>query len=200
MGKSRQQNKSRGASNKVVKPAYGEVIIDRDGNRVGDDGYPMTPARTRLHKLLDIVLIFGYLCIAVAVIVVVWALFQGQSYTADSFIAYGGNEYMGYSVASLMRGEALVVFLIGMICIIISHRAMAWLYDGKDAAAVRYLMVGLIVLALGWCSYLFWSVRLVDPISCVYAVLAILTYKSMNDVGQERKTLKPSVFTGKDGQ
>lgn len=199
MGKSRKQKSSKprnaAKAKKVVKPAYGEVLYDEDGYRVGDDGYPMTSCRRRMHRLLDIVLVFGYLCIVAAVVLVVWALFQGQSYTAGDFIAFGGNEYRGHSVASLMRGESLVVFIIGLLCIFVNRRGFAWLYDQGNGGAVRIMLAGLAVLAAGWAIYLFSSVALPDPGSLAYLVLAALLFATMRDVERERRTLRPSVVS-----
>ena len=177
----------------VVKPAYGELLYDQDGYRVGDDGYPLTKPRRRLHRLLDALLVFSYICIVVAVILVVWALFQGQSYTANDFIAYGGNEYKGQNVASLMRVEALVAFTIGFLGIIVSHRGFDWLYDGKDGSAVRWILLGLAALAVGWCAFLFVSVRIIDPVSCVYVLFGLFIFRAMRKVQIERPQLKPSL-------
>ena len=200
MSKTRKRNnsdsaKKAGKANKLVKPAYGEVLYDVDGYRVGDDGYPLTKPRRRMHRLFDAVLIFAYICLVVAVVFVVWALFQGQSLTTEDFIAYGGNEYKGKNVASLMRGEALVAFIIGLIGIISSHRGFDWLYDGKEGSAVCWLLVGAGVLAAGWCVYLFANVQIVDPVSLIFMMLVVLSLATMRQVRIERPTLKPSVVS-----
>ena len=116
----------------VEKPEPLQVVYDENGYRVGDDGYPMTRARRKMHVILNAILVGGYLCVVITVVCMLAAYFQNQSITPTEFIYYGGNEYNGYSVGNLLRLESLFIFLIGIVAVMLSHRCFNWLYDDAD--------------------------------------------------------------------
>ncbi|AJC12428.1 hypothetical protein JI75_06900 [Berryella intestinalis] len=179
----------------LVIPAEGEVLYGDDGLRIGDDGYPMTPMRTAEHRLLDIILIIGYIFVVVAVVLVVLALFQGQDYDTRDFSMHGGAAYKGLNLALLMRCEALVVFVLGLTSVFISHRGFNWLYDNDSLLAVRRCMLIQVALSFAWNVYLWFNVQLVDPFTGLVFLLSILHWLIIVRVIAERPGLTPSKFS-----
>ncbi|MGN0888238.1 MAG: hypothetical protein ACI4UY_05070 [Kiritimatiellia bacterium] len=178
---------------KMVKPELDQVIFDENGYRIGDDGYPMTRPRRRLHATLNAMLIWGYICIVIAVVCVLAAFFQNQSFTPTEFIYYGGNEYNGYSIATLLRFEALCTFIAGLMAIALSHRCFNWLYDKGDDSILAKFYISILVIAGGWNMYLIGFVHLADPATLLLAIFAFSMLWFMVKVKSERRTLRPSV-------
>ena len=176
----------------LVKPEFKQVLYDEDGYRIGDDGYPMTRARRRMHANLNGILVGGYVCVVVAVVCCLAAFFQNQSITPTEFIYYGGNEFNGYSVGTLLRLEALFVFLIGVAAVMLSHRCFNWLYDNGSKDILAKFIVIIAFLGIGWNVFLVLFVSVADPISLVMLVLLAMMHLFMKGVELERPTLKPS--------
>ncbi len=190
--------KKKGKKKKIVKPDFGQILYDENGYRVGDDGYPMTRCRRRLHRTLDLLLMGGYVCIVVAIVCVLAAFFQNQSITPMEFVYYGGNEFNGVPIANLLRIEALCVFLIGLAVVALSHRGFSWLYDDEeDRRSFTKFYAMVVVLFGGWNAYLLLFVGLIDPLSLTMAVLVGLMVRFVAQVDEERETLRPSVVSGK---
>lgn len=177
---------------KLIKPQINQILYDDQGYRIGDDGFPMTKPRKNLHTILNFILVGGYICIISAVVCVLAAFFQNQSFTPTEFIYYGGNEYNGYSIGNLLRIEALSIFLIGLLAIALSHRCFNWLYDNgrKDILPKYYLAISAVTIM--WNAYLIFFVRLFDPLSILITTFVLLMLLFMRNVETERKTLKPS--------
>lgn len=178
---------------RIIKPETKQMIFDKNGFRIGDDGYPMTKSRQRLHNILDAMLVWGYICIILALICVLAAFFQNQSFTSTEFIYYGGNEYNGFSVANLLRFESLCAFVAGLMAIALSHRCFNWLYDnGSDSILVRFY-VAILAIAGGWNICLVGIVHLADPVTLLLAISVVSMLWCMKKVKIERRTLRPSV-------
>lgn len=178
---------------KVVKPEFNQVIYDENGYRIGDDGYPMTRVRRALHRTLNAMLIWGYACCVIAVVCVLAAFFQNQSFTPTEFVYYGGNEYNGYPIATLLRFEALATFIGGLLSIMMSHRCFNWMYDGGEDSILMKFYIPVIIIAGGWNMYLIAFPHLIDPASLLLAIFAFSMLWFMVKVKAERRTLRPSV-------
>lgn len=191
--KPKKQQKTQKAKKKnLVKPEFKEVLYDENGYRIGDDGYPMTRARRRMHNVLNGILVGGYLCVVLAVVCMLAAYFQNQSITPTEFIYYGGNEFNGYSVANLLRIESLVIFLIGVVAVMLSHRCFNWLYDDGSKEILTKFIVIIAFLAIGWNLFLVIFVGIADPASVIMGILLVMMHLFMKDVELELPTLKPS--------
>lgn len=173
------------------KRRYQKVLrFDEEGNRIGDDGYPMTKARWRLHYLYNGVFIYMIVAFFAAVIMIAASFFQGQQLTPWELVAYGGNQFHGYSTGSLLRIEALYLLFLTALCLFTNIKGMAWLYDGAPIKPVR-ITTG--VLGASSVLYFFIEcsvVKVFDPfsfIACLGAVLMILFVKA---VAQERPYLR----------
>lgn len=166
------------------------VGYDAQGRLIGDDGYLMTPARTRLHRLCDA---FFFLMIATflaAVACIGFSYFQGQQLTEWELIAYGGNEFHGLSVATMLRVEAFYLLFVTATCLFANMKGMAWLYDGFAVRPVR-----IVALVMGVVSAVYFIVAvgvagIPEPVSLIVAVLAILLMRFVSSVEAERPTLK----------
>lgn len=191
--KSNKTYKSKKSKKKnLVKPEFKQVIYDENGFRIGDDGYPMTRIRKRMHNVLNGILVGGYLCVIIAVVCCLAAYFQNQSITPTEFIYYGGNEINGYSVGNLLRLEALFVFLIGIVAVMLSHRCFNWLYDDASKTILTKFIAIIAFLAIGWNAFLVIFVHIADPVSLIMMALLAMMLAFMRDVELERPTLKPS--------
>ena len=90
------------------KPLY--IHYDKEGNRIGDDGYPLTPKRHRLHNTYNAIFIWSIICAIAGAGCAIIAYAQGQQYggfegdfATFDLVLYGGNMINGYSVATLLR-------------------------------------------------------------------------------------------------
>ncbi|MDO4532991.1 MAG: hypothetical protein Q4C36_04640 [Coriobacteriia bacterium] len=184
--------KSKKKKKNLVQPEFKQVIYDENGYRIGDDGYPMTRARRRMHGILNGILVGGYLCVIIAVVCCLAAYFQNQSITPTEFIYYGGNEFHGYSVGNLLRLEALFVFLIGLVAVMLSHRCFNWLYDDGSKSILTKFIIIIAFLGIGWNAFLVIFVGIADPLSLIMMILLVIMHMFMRDVEIESPTLKPS--------
>ena len=80
-----------------------------DGTRIGDDGLPMTKARTRLHNLYNACFIVMCVSFIGAAVCIGLSYFQGQRLSEWELIAYGGNQFNGLSIATLLRDSYFLV-------------------------------------------------------------------------------------------
>lgn len=163
---------------------------DENGTRIGDDGFPMTKARSRLHYLYDGYFFLMIVSFLAAVGMIASAFFQGQQLTEWELVAYGGNQFGNFSVATLLRVEALFLLFLTAGCLYANMKGMAWLYDKASWKPVRNSMYVLgIISGLYFLGFTF-IVGIPDPFSLISIIMAVLMYKFTSDVDQERPTLK----------
>lgn len=163
---------------------------DENGTRIGDDGFPMTKARNRLHYLYDGYFFLMVISFLVAVGMIAGAFFQGQQLTEWELVAYGGNQFGNFSVATLLRVEALFLLFLTAGSLYANMKGMAWLYDKAPWKPVRNSMYVIgIVSGLYFLGFAF-IVGIPDPFSLISVVMAVLMYKFTSDVDQERPSLK----------
>lgn len=166
------------------------IRYDENGMRIGDDGFPMTKARKRLHYLYDGYFFLMIISFLVAVGMIASAFFQGQQLTEWELVAYGGNQFGNFSVATLLRVEALFLLFLTAGSLYANMKGMAWLYDKAPWNPVRNSMFVLgIVSALYFLGFAF-IVGIPDPFSLISLIMAVLMYKFTNDVEEERPSLK----------
>lgn len=163
---------------------------DENGTRIGDDGFPMTKARSRLHYLYDGYFFLMIVSFLAAVGMIASAFFQGQQLTEWELVAYGGNQFGNFSVATLLRVEALFLLFLTAGSLYANMKGMAWLYDKASWKPVRNSMYVLgIISGLYFLGFTF-IVGIPDPFSLISVIMAVLMYKFTSDVDQERPTLK----------
>lgn len=183
----------REAEKEVKQKARQKVIAyDENGKRIGDDGYLMTKARTRLHHLYNVCFIEMVLSFVIAVVLIALSYFQGQQLSHWELIAYGGTQFNGWSVANILRVDALYLLFVAAICLFANVKGMSWLYDSAPYKPVRITM-----LAMGIVSGLFFAVSVFtvgipEPFSLLMMVNAGLINKFTKDVAEEKNTLTPA--------
>lgn len=192
--RSRAREKAQREAEREVKQKARQKVIayDEQGRRIGDDGYLMTKARTRLHHLYNACFIIMILSFVVAVVFIALSYFQGQQLSHWELIAYGGNQFNGWSVANMLRVEALCLLFVAAICLFANIKGMGWLYDGAPYKPVRITM-----LAMGIVSGLFFLVALFtvgipEPFSLIMVIIAVLMNKFTVDVAAEKGSLRPA--------
>lgn len=188
--KAHQQVLDQAEKNAKQKKHQKVLRYDESGTRIGDDGFPMTKARSRLHYLYDGYFFLMIISFLAAVGMIAAAFFQGQQLTEWELVAYGGNQFGNFSVATLLRVEALFLLFLTAGCLYANMKGMAWLYDKASWKPVRNSMYVLgIISGLYFLGFTF-IVGIPDPFSLISIIMAVLMYKFTSDVDQERPTLK----------
>ena len=166
------------------------INYDADGVRIGDDGYPMTPTRTRMHRLFNFAFIWGIICALGCFGCIVASYFQGQEYHGFELVTSGGNMYNGYSVANLFRYEALVLLFTAIMGPVISIQGFRWFYDKRSVSFTAILMGVLAVVSLVYEIVIIEVVGAFDPVSLLTLVILALIVFNMLSVTKEHPTLK----------
>lgn len=183
----------RAAEKQVMERARQKVIAyDEEGNRIGDDGFVMTRARARLHHMYNACFITMIASFLLGVGCIVLAYFQGQQLSEWELIAYGGNQFRGWSVASMLRVEALYLLFVTAACMFANIKGMAWLYDEAPLKPARVVAMVLGIISAGYFVVAFCLVGVPEPVSLVVVIMALLMRKFIADVAQEKGTLEPA--------
>lgn len=181
----------RKAVEEAKKQAKQRVIAyDAEGNRIGDDGYPMTKARKHLHRLYDCYFIYMIVVFLVAIVCLTLAFFQGQQLTEWELVAYGGNMFHGMSVASLLRVEALYLLFMTAASLFANMKGMAWLYDGADLKPVRNTTYVIAIISVAYFFGFLYFSWIPDPFAIIAMIMAFLVAKFVPAVEDERPRLK----------
>lgn len=179
------------AAQEAKREARQKVLhYDAEGNRIGDDGYIMTKARNRLHQLCNGYFILMIVSFLSAVAMIVAAFFQGQQLTEWELVAYGGNQFNGMSIASLLRIEALFLLFITAASLFANMKGMAWLYDGAAKKPVTVVMLVMAIPSVVFTAVAAIVVGVPEPFSLVVIAMSVLLWKFMQDVEAERGSLK----------
>ncbi len=188
------------ALNPEPKPEKKPLIInfDADGVRIGDDGYSMTPTRTRMHHLFNAALIWAIVCALLAVVFMVLAYAQGQVFSGNGakdlsgfeLIVSGGNMINGYSVATILRYEALLGLVTACFFPFISVQGFQWFYD-RGSTKLLFILMGCIgALSIAYQIAMLSTVGMPDPLSLISLVILVLILLVMRQVKEERPHLK----------
>lgn len=180
------------ALNPEPAPEKKPLIInyDAEGVRIGDDGYPMTRTRTRLHRLLNGAFIWGIVCALGCVACIVASYFQGQEYHGFELITSGGNMFNGHSVANLFRYEALVLLFTAIMGPVLSIQGFRWFYDKRPVWFTAILMGVLAAVSVAYEVVIVGIVGAFDPASVITLLYLLATIIAMLAVKREQPTLK----------
>lgn len=166
-----------------------EKRFDEQGRRIGDDGLPMTRLRTRAHRLLNGFFIWGVVAALLCAGFTVLAAFQGQVLSAWELIAVGGAHRNGFSVASLLRYEALFCLVVAVASVANHLYGFSWFYDGYTLKPVRRITAGLGLACALWFAAAALLVGVFEPVSFLTIVLLALLWALIPKVFEERVRL-----------
>ena len=201
---SQKRNKSKNAKRDILDkplnddaPAKRKVQVikyDSDGNRLGDDGYPMTSARKTLHTLLNIYFVAGFIIAFFGLFCCVFSYFQGQEYSYLELVATGGTQLNGWDFALLLRMEALFCLYVAIVSICINLVGFNWLYDNRAPHAYYVLLALLAIVSVAFTVASNVLVGIGEPISVVAFLFTIVTCYYTMQVKSEKPSLrKPKV-------
>ena len=162
-----------------------------DGTRIGDDGLPMTKARTRLHNLYNACFIVMCVSFIGAAVCIGLSYFQGQRLSEWELIAYGGNQFNGLSIATLLCIEALYLLFVTAISLFANMKGMAWLYDKASIKPVKATMGAMGVVSVVYFIVALFAADVPEPVSAVMVVISILMMRFVAAVDSEKGTLRP---------
>lgn len=148
-----------------------EKRFDAQGRRIGDDGLPMTKIRTRAHRLLNGFFVWGALAGLLCAGFTVLATFQGQELSSWELIAEGGAYRNGFSVATLLRFEALFCLAVAIAAVAIHLYGFSWLYDGYTLRPARRIALGLGLGCALWFAMAVLLVGAFEPVSVMTLIL-----------------------------
>lgn len=153
---------------------------------VGDDGRYMTQARTRLHKFLNFVFVWGIITIVCTAGFATAAFLQGQTYVGDimDLRATGGNTFAGQPVADLLRLEAGYCFVTGFLLMGVQHFGFTQLYERRGKMVLLILMVAIAALSFVWIMYLA-NLGAAEPFSIIACIILIVLCLLMRKVNAE---------------
>lgn len=178
-------SRSRGFASQPAR----EKRFDEQGRRIGDDGLPMTRLRTRAHRLLNGFFIWGVVAALLCAGFTVLAAFQGQVLSDWELIATGGAYRNGFSVASLLRYEALFCLVVAVASVANHLYGFSWLYDGYTLKPVRRITAGLGLACALWFSTAALLVGVFEPVSVLTVVLLAVFWTLVPKVFEERLEL-----------
>ena len=188
------KNRKRAArkSAKEAEARKRQIVVnyDEDGNKIGDDGYPMTPARNRLHQTYNLVFIWMIVTFVAAAICIINSFFQNQTITDWELVWIGGNMFNGLPVANLFRFEALFLLYLCALSLFTNQKGTAWLYDGAPKKPVQVTFLLMLIPSVIYLALAVILVGLPEPASIISIILALCIYVFVPQVENERDSLK----------
>ncbi len=188
------------ALNPEPAPEKKPLIINFDANgvRIGDDGYSMTPIRSRMHTLFNGALVWGIVCALLAVACMVLAYAQGQTFSGNGandlagfeLVVSGGNMINGFSMGTMLRYEALLGLVTACFFPFINVKGFQWFYDRGSARPLYILMIIVAVLSITYQMIIVTTVGIPEPLTLISLVLLLLIVVTMRQVENERPTLR----------
>lgn len=177
------------------KPRKKQVIqYDKEGNVLGDDGFAMTKARKRMHRIFDAWFIYIFVMVVGAFALMLLGYQQGAQYTDWNLVQSGGNQFNGWDTALLMRLEALLCLYTAVFAALINVFGFQWLYDRRSPVVVYAMFIALATVCIGYFAFGMASVGAPEPLSLVNISFILITLLSMNAVKAERPYLrKPKI-------
>jgi len=177
------------------KPRKKEVIIyDKQGNRLGDDGLPMTKTRKRMHRIFDAWFIYVFVMALGALVFMILGYLQGAQYTDWNLVQVGGNQINGWDAALLLRLDALLCLFTAVFSVFVNLFGFRWFYDRKPVGAVIVMFLILGLACIGYTIFGIVAVGSPEPISLITLCFIVITFMSMKAVEAERPTLrKPKI-------
>ena len=167
-----------------------ETYYDKDGTKIGDDGYPMTPVRTRMHTLFNALFIWSAVIALVGIGLLVASYFQNQEITSWELVYTGGAHFNGYSVATILRLESLLCFVTAFMCFVLNLFGFSWMYDRHSPTKTRVCLTILGAASLALEVAALATIHIPEPLAIINFVLIFLVVRTMSLVKAERPTLK----------
>lgn len=171
MSKKKQKQKPTPCQRGFASRPPQEKRFDAQGRRIGDDGLPMTKFRMRAHRLLNGFFVWGALAGLLCADFTVLAAFQGQELSSWELIAEGGTYRNGFSVATLLRFEALFCLAVAIASVAVHLYGFSWLYDGYTLKPARRIALGLGLGCMLWFATTVLLVGAFEPVSAATLVL-----------------------------
>lgn len=177
------------------KPRKPEVILyDKQGNKLGDDGLPMTKTRRRMHRIFDAWFIYLFVMLVAALAFMILGYLQGAQYTDWNLVQQGGNQLNGWDLAMLFRLEALLCLFTAVFSALINLFGFRWFYDSKPVGSVIVMFLVLGLACIGYTVFGFTAVQSPEPVSLITLCFILVTFTTMKAVDAERPTLrKPKI-------
>lgn len=166
------------------------VRYAEDGTKIGDDGYLMTPARKRLHYTYNAVFVWMVVSFVAAAICIIQSFFQNQTITDWELVWVGGNMFKGFTVAGLLRIEALFLLYLTALSLFTNMKGMAWMYDGASKKPVQVTFLLMLVPSVIYLAVSIFAVGIPEPASIITIILAMLIFAFVPPVENERPSLK----------
>ncbi len=168
------------------------VWYDEEGVEIGDDGYPMTPIRRRMHRIFNAMFIWAIIAVALGVFCTAFAYAQNQDFSMQGFdiTVTGGTQVNGYSFGTMLRYEGIFCLLTAIVSFFVNLTGFHWMYDQRSQTTIN-IFTG--ILCFGSLIYLLAALFIVhvpDPVSIVNFVLSVLIFNTMQKVKTERPLLK----------
>lgn len=159
---------------------HGELYED-----FGEDGKPMTHARTRLQRVLSGYTIWGFICIPVAVCWFMLSCFPDQEWALFSLLGYSDYRVNGWDPTVVLRIEA-VVTLVGLFALLVNSFTFSWMFGQAPAIWYRAITIVLAVVYVAYLAFCISSYGLIDPVSLVNLVFILFIWYSARQVANER--------------
>ena len=169
------------------------VWFDADGVEIGDDGYPMTRIRTRMHRLFNALFVWAIIAVLIGIFCTVFAYAQNQEFFLVGNLDVemrGGTQLNGFDFAFLLRVEGLLCLFTALLSFCANFIGFNWMYDKRSPRAIMSIIA---VIGIGSILYELAALLVVhvpDPVSVVNIVLAALVFTTMAAVEREKPTLK----------
>jgi magnesium-transporting ATPase (P-type) len=186
------KSKNKNKKEKNERPEKRPIVerYDEDGNRIGDDGFVMTKARKRMHRMLDAYFIWGIIAAIAAVALIVLSYFQGAQYGDWELVQRGGNQFHGWDTATLMRLDSVYGLLSGVFAVVLSFLGFRWFYDDSSERRFRTALYIYVAIAAVVLIAFVALVQAPELFSIINLVFVALTYYAMREVKFERPKLK----------
>lgn len=167
-----------------------EIWYDANDVRIGDDGFPMTPTRKKMHNIWNAYFIYAIVLMVWGCACMVLAYFTGETFTDWELVASGGHEVNGIQLGTVLRVEALVCLWSAVALVVLNFKGFAWLYDKQESTFFKGLLYGLgIISVVMEIAFLVLS-HLPSPACLINIVFIVLAIVTMQQVKEERPSLK----------
>lgn len=166
--------------------------MDHKEASVGDDGLYMTKKRIMMHRILNFALVWGTVSFLLTLLFAALAYFQGQTFIGWELIAYGGNTFNGYYTADLLRIEAALCFVLGILFVVIYQAGFMWLYERRNQKVFLIALFAAIIACVVWEIFLL-TISAFDPIALLGILFSSCIILCNKRVEKERKEIDLTV-------
>lgn len=170
------------------------IKYDKDGNKIGDDGYAMTSVRKRMHTMFNVYFIWAVVAAVLGCLCTIFSYAQGAEYASWELVASGGNQFAGFDVSFLLRMEALMCLYTALTSLVAHFWGFRWFYDRQSETRLKVLLGFIVGGSVGFCATSFVQIGIPEPLSIINIALVVITHMIMSQVKEERPSLtKPKV-------